>query len=61
MSADGDWTLFIADISGGDIAELTGWTLSFTGTAIPEPSGCLLATAGLALLLHRRRQNTPVG
>jgi hypothetical protein len=33
-------------MSGGDIAELTG---------------CLLATAGLALLLHRRRQNTPVG
>jgi MYXO-CTERM domain-containing protein len=51
---NGLWTLFIADLSGGDVAQITGWTLSVT--SVPEPSSALLGLAGAAgLLLVRRR------
>jgi subtilisin-like proprotein convertase family protein len=63
MLADGDWTLFIADLAAGDVATLTSWTLTLvTGdspiAAIPEPSEFLLGAvpamlAGLFLLRRR--------
>jgi subtilisin-like proprotein convertase family protein len=53
--ADGEWTLFVADLSGGDIATLANWSLSVT--VVPEPStSALLFGAALPLLLRRRRR-----
>jgi len=52
--ADGDWTLFMADLAGGDVATLSTWSVSLT--LIPEPSSGLLALVGAtgALLIRRR-------
>lgn len=36
LSVNGNWTLFLADMSSGDISQITGWTL--TVTAVPEPT-----------------------
>ena len=55
MNANGDWTLFFADASGGGgTSQLTGWSLDII-TAVPEPVALalvvfvamLLAFAGL--------------
>jgi len=51
QNADGNWTLFIADLSGGDVATLSNWSITF----VPEPSSALLFCAALPLLLRRRR------
>lgn len=56
MSADGDWTLFIADMSGGDQGQLVQWSLSITGTAVPEPSSSLLFAGSACLFFLRRRR-----
>ena len=53
LDANGDWTLFIADVSAGDTMVLESWTLTVTG--VPEPSAMLLALAGMPLLWKRRR------
>jgi len=42
--ANGDWTLFIADMSGGSASQLRSWTLNVS--AIPEPVGIALAVFG---------------
>lgn len=55
QAADGDWTLFVADLATGDVATLDSWSLSLT--VIPEPAtGFLLLCAALPLLLQRRRR-----
>ena len=36
LNVNGNWTLFLADMSSGDISQVTGWTLSIT--AVPEPT-----------------------
>ncbi|MCX6873115.1 MAG: proprotein convertase P-domain-containing protein [Verrucomicrobia bacterium] len=52
--ADGEWTLFVADLASGDVATLDNWGLSVT--VVPEPaSAALLLGAALPLLLRRRR------
>ena len=65
-SADGDWTLFIADQGGGEVGQLTTWSMNmvFAGigaggaAATPEPEGFLLAGVpgllGAGALLRRR-------
>jgi subtilisin-like proprotein convertase family protein len=59
--ASGDWTLFIADVAGGETATLDSWSLSLTtepaGTsAVPEASTSLgLLALGAGGLLTRRR------
>jgi len=59
--ASGDWTLFIADVAGGETATLDSWSLSLTtepaGTsAVPETSTSLgLLALGAGGLLTRRR------
>lgn len=53
QSADGNWTLFVADQSPGSQSTLTSWSLSITG--VPEPSAALLGGLSCALLLRRRR------
>jgi subtilisin-like proprotein convertase family protein len=63
MLADGDWTLFIADLAVGDTATLASWSLSLVTSdspvaAIPEPSEFLLGAVPAlmaGLLLMRRR------
>ena len=52
LSANGHWTLFFADLSGGDggnVTTLNGWSLNLT--AVPEPANAALGIfAGLVLL-----------
>lgn len=57
LDANGDWTLFVADVSSGDTMTVESWSLSITG--VPEP-GTAVLMAGAALgLLRRRRPATP--
>jgi len=51
--ADGDWTLFVADLSSGEVATLGNWGLSVT--VVPEPGVALLGGISLLTLLRRRR------
>lgn len=52
--ADGEWTLFVADLATGDVATMNSWSLAVT--VVPEPAtSVLLLFASLPLLLHRRR------
>jgi subtilisin-like proprotein convertase family protein len=52
--ANGDWTLFVADLSGGEAHTLEAWSLTITG--IPEPGGIALLGLGLAGLALRRHR-----
>jgi len=36
LNVNGDWTLFLSDMSSGDISQITGWSLTIT--AVPEPT-----------------------
>lgn len=50
LDVNGSWTLFVADVSGGDLNYLTSWGLEIdTITTVPEPAWCG-ALAGMALL-----------
>jgi len=60
LAGSGLWELFVADLSGGDVANLDSWNLEIAGTtstAIPEPSS-ILPLAGLfaAAVLRRQRR-----
>lgn len=47
-NGNGDWLLFLADVSGGDVSTLTSWSLEIA--AVPEP-GSLVEGAVAVLLL----------
>jgi subtilisin-like proprotein convertase family protein len=51
--ANGEWTLFVADISGGDANQLVSWSVEVNG--IPEPGTVSLLVMGAGLLARRRR------
>jgi len=53
--ANGTWTLFLADLSGGGQSSLISWGLDIT--TVPEPSTLALTALGLAsaMLIIRRR------
>jgi len=53
LDANGDWTLYVADVATGDTMTLGSWSLSVTG--VPEPSAALLGAMGACLALRRRR------
>ena len=56
LDPNGTWTLFVADVSGGDTHTLVSWGLEATGP-IPEPgTTTLLALGGLGLLLAACRR-----
>jgi subtilisin-like proprotein convertase family protein len=62
LDPNGDWTLFIADMSGGESGRVLGWGLEITGslTAVPEPShfitmGFGLAAGAVAFFCRRRK------
>jgi subtilisin-like proprotein convertase family protein len=57
---NGTWTLFFADLSGGNTSTLNGWSLDIT--AVPEPVnvalgafGGLFTVAGLVKIVRRRK------
>ena len=54
MNPNGEWTLFLADMSGGGVSTVTAWGLDIT--AVPEPSAALGVglLLGSALLLRMR-------
>lgn len=52
--ANGDWTLFLADLSNGGQSTLTSWGLTIT--TVPEPSTVALAGLGLAAMWRLRRR-----
>ncbi|MBN8456686.1 MAG: PEP-CTERM sorting domain-containing protein [Verrucomicrobia bacterium] len=59
MSANGHWTLYLADQSTGATSTLQSWSLTIEG--VPEPSTPLLAALSLLTLWRRSRNaNTPL-
>ena len=65
-SANGNWTLFFADMApGGGQAQLTGWSLDIT--AVPEPvnvalaffGGVLVVTGGVRKFCNSRKTTLP--
>lgn len=48
MNPNGTWTLFFADLSGGDTSTLNGWSLDIT--AVPEPMNVALGICGVVLM-----------
>jgi subtilisin-like proprotein convertase family protein len=55
QNADGDWTLFLADLSSGQTSTLNSWVLTIQ--TVPEPAtAALIGLGGLALLFRRRRK-----
>ena len=52
--ANGSWTLFIADLSGGAQGTLVSWGL--TVVTVPEPQTWALVAGGVGMLLALRRR-----
>jgi len=48
LNPNGNWTLFIADVSGGDQITVGTWTLSMNIAAVPEPRS--IVEGGIAAL-----------
>jgi hypothetical protein len=59
--AEGDWTLFFADLgSGGPAATVVGWSVNVGITAVPEPrawgAGCVLGLVLVSLGTELRKR-----
>ncbi|HWC59961.1 MAG TPA: PEP-CTERM sorting domain-containing protein [Verrucomicrobiae bacterium] len=52
---NGTWVLFLADVSGGNTAQVNGWTLNI-GT-VPEPSAWALMAVGIFAFVKFRRRS----
>ena len=57
LSVNGNWTLFLADMSSGDISQVTGWSLNIE--AVPEPSTWALLLAGGGFVCWQFRPRRP--
>lgn len=58
LNPNGEWTLFLSDLSGGGLAQLESWSLEFT--VVPEPESAAMLSAVVLLggaILHRRVSN----
>ena len=53
LDPDGEWTLFVADLSTGSQHTLRSWELSITG--VPEPTSLALLLVAAPFLARRRR------
>ena len=53
-TANGTWTLFIADLSGGGQSTLVSWGL--TVSTVPEPQTWAMLASGAAMLVALRRR-----
>lgn len=53
LDANGDWTLFVTDVSGGDVMTLESWSLTIEG--VPEPGTATLVALAAVGLFRRRR------
>ena len=49
LNPNGTWTLFFADLSGGNVSTLNGWSLDIT--AVPEPANVALGIFGVLLVV----------
>jgi subtilisin-like proprotein convertase family protein len=59
INPNGSWTLFIADVSGGDVNTLNSWSLEIA--AVPEPASLIEGSVAVLFLggvvwLYRRKQ-----
>lgn len=54
-SPNGEWTLFLADLSPGGETKLQSWSIAIT-TAVPEPSSAALVLLGAAAVWRSRRR-----
>ena len=54
LDANGQWRLFVADVSTGEVHTLTSWGLDLMG--IPEPATISLALVGLVALAYAVRR-----
>lgn len=57
MNPNGNWNLFVADLSGGGTAQLTGWSMSIT--AVPEPQTYAMAAGSLLVAFAFWRKVSP--
>jgi subtilisin-like proprotein convertase family protein len=48
LDANGSWTLFIADVSGGGVSTVTGWGLDIA--AVPEPGSMVEGSVAVLFL-----------
>ena len=54
-ATDGDWTLFLSDLSVGGEATVVKWGIEAAASPIPEPTAAALVLFGGLLMLRRRR------
>ncbi len=54
LDANGEWTLFLADVATGETMFLESWSLTIQG--VPEPATAAMAALGIGLILYRRRR-----
>jgi subtilisin-like proprotein convertase family protein len=57
LDPNGNWTLFIADVSPLAVSTIQSWTVN-VGVAVPEPGRLALVglALGMGLICHRQRQ-----
>jgi hypothetical protein len=58
-TGNGNWTLFVADVSGGDVSTVTSWGLEIA--AVPEPASLIEGSVAVLFLggvvwLYRRKR-----
>jgi MYXO-CTERM domain-containing protein len=56
LDPNGEWTLFVADLGAGGLAQLESWSLEFTVVPEPNETAAAMAAALAAVALARRRQ-----
>jgi len=61
LPADGEWTLFIADVEPGDFMTLDQWSLNLVGIPEPRAAACLGLLAAGAAWARRRRRGAELG